>query len=115
MQSSILGVAVCGCVSDAGVESSNVHAAPVCGGVGRCVCESHVAFISISSVQCVLHFYFIDGEGGGGSFIYKQHNSTRICFTVRGIFTVRVLFLLCGLATVALCIMWRLPLSMELP
>ena len=65
MQSSILGVAVCGCVSDAGVESSNVHAAPVCGGVGRCVCESHVAFISISSVQCVLHFYFIDGEGGG--------------------------------------------------
>ena len=70
MQSSILGVAVCGCVSDAGVESSNVHAAPVCGGVGRCVCESHVAFISISSVQCVLHFYFIDGEGGGAvSFI----------------------------------------------
>ena len=66
MQSSILGVAVCGCVSDAGVESSNVHAAPVCGGVGRCVCESHVAFISIYSVQCVLHFYFIDGEGGGG-------------------------------------------------
>ena len=70
MQSSILGVAVCGCVSDAGVESSsNVHAAPVCGGVGRCVCESHVAFISIASVQCVLHFILL--MEGGGSFFYK--------------------------------------------
>ena len=70
MQSSILGVAVCGCVSDAGVGSSNVHAAPVCGGVGRCVCESHVAFISIASVQFVLHFILLMGRGGG-SFIYK--------------------------------------------
>jgi hypothetical protein len=68
MQSSILGVAVCGCVSDAGVGSSNVHAAPVCVGVGSCVCESYVAFISIASVQCVLHFILLI-EGGG--FIYK--------------------------------------------
>ena len=59
MQSSILGVVVCGCVSDAGVGSSNVHAAPVYLGVERCVCESHVVFISIASVKCVLHFILL--------------------------------------------------------
>ena len=56
-------------MSDAGVGSSNVHAAPVCVGVGSCVCESYVAFISIASVQCVLHFILlIVGRGG---VIYK--------------------------------------------